>query len=358
MDKPIFFFLIFILISGLFGENPVWSIKDFFESNWFISLYLIVVNFIKTRKMAVVLLCVLFFSATLNGLYGITQHAFGGLDLFRDLFRTGENERIFRFGQVIRANGTFSMNSTYSGQMLIFSIFAIGLLLFWARTPLLLWFITSLPFILGGLLFSFTRSAWLGLFSGLLSIGLLKGKKMFLIMISFLLIVPFILMETYQPFADRGKDINYYQTDFAALERIRIWKTTLDIIQDNPILGIGNGNYREVMNQYRQAHNAGWYSSAHNNILHVAAEMGFLGLMAYLYLWFFIFRKGINALKTTTDPFSKGILVGAFGALVGFHTAGFFEYNFGDVEVAMLMWVMVGLIMGVEKGHFKNCSKN
>ena len=42
-------------------------------------------------------------------------------------------------------------------------------------------------------------------------------------------------------------------------------------------------------------------------------------------------------------PFAKGILLGCFGGLIGFFSSGFVQYNFGDAEVAMVFFFLMGL---------------
>jgi len=345
LDKPILLFLFFILISGLLGKNPVLSFKDFIESNWFICLYLMVVNFIKTRKIAVLLLCVMFAAGGLNGLYGIIQNLTGGLDLFQP---TG-SENILKYGDQIRATGTFSIYMTFAGQMILLLLFGIGFLLWFPKNPMALFLIFTLPPIFAGLLFSFVRGAWLGLISGILFVGFFKKKKHFLLIICPLMILMVSIIIFYSPFRQRAVGIINTQTDYSNLERIHIWTTSYEIFKDYPIMGIGGGNFRDVMDKYQ---NRKSFSHAHNNFIQIGVENGLIGLALYLYIWFLFFKEGFLATKKGLDPFSKGVILGGIAALVGFHIAGLFEYNFGDAEVAMMMWVLVGFTFAGGKGHF------
>jgi O-antigen ligase len=120
---------------------------------------------------------------------------------------------------------------------------------------------------------------------------------------------------------------------------------SLEMISDHWLLGIGMGNYRSVMDQYRERYGAVSHAHAHNTLLQITTETGLLGLAAYLAIWFVFFKEVFVTFRSSTDPMTRGLAAGSFGALVGFHVAGLFEYNFGDSEVAMMMWFMVGLGM-------------
>ncbi len=66
--------------------------------------------------------------------------------------------------------------------------------------------------------------------------------------------------------------------------RIKIWQRTLVSIGEKPLLGVGIGNFPSILSQNISASKAG--SSAHNIFLHIAAEMGILALI--IFLWFFL----------------------------------------------------------------------
>jgi O-antigen ligase len=88
----------------------------------------------------------------------------------------------------------------------------------------------------------------------------------------------------------------------------------------------------------------------------ITAETGLIGLAAYLTIWYFFFREMIRKAQGSSDPLIRGLMVGAIGALAGFHVAGLFEYNLGDSEVAALMWLIVGLAVAAQSGRIHKSS--
>lgn len=73
-------------------------------------------------------------------------------------------------------------------------------------------------------------------------------------------------------------------------QRIDIWKKSLVSIGERPILGVGIGNYPIVLGQDIILGKAG--SSAHNIYLHIAAEMGIIALMIFLW-WILLVLKRV-----------------------------------------------------------------
>jgi len=77
--------------------------------------------------------------------------------------------------------------------------------------------------------------------------------------------------------------------------RIQIWLASLESIKQNPLLGVGFGNYGVVLNQPVDASRRG--ASAHNLYLDIATEAGFFaGLLAlafFLDLFVYALQKGL-----------------------------------------------------------------
>jgi hypothetical protein len=54
---------------------------------------------------------------------------------------------------------------------------------------------------------------------------------------------------------------------------------------------------------------------------------------------------------TSADWLLGSVTIGAFAAYVGFHVNGLFEWNFGDHEIAVLLWFTVGLALSAARLH-------
>lgn len=130
-------------------------------------------------------------------------------------------------------------------------------------------------------------------------------------------------------------------------QRIEIWKKTGESISENPILGIGIGNYPVVLNQDLRLSRAG--SSAHNIYLHMAAEMGLGALFVAIWFLWLLFRKIYYNFISSQDPAS----VAYFGSCLLF-IPWILAYSLTDIalfdERAFLFFVtQVSLILGIKK---------
>ena len=203
--------------------------------------------------------------------------------------------------------------------------------------------------ILTAWILSYTRNAWVGGFAGLITLGLLKGKRM-VIWVGLATIFVVVLMSILQPtFGQRIKSI-FDPTYYSNNQRINMAKISIEMFREAPFLGVGEGNYPRASEPFREKYSVTSKSHPHNNLLAQLAGKGLLGLGAYIYMWYIIYKECWLTWRYARDDLSRAISAGGLAALIGFNVAGLFEGNFGDSEVAMMMWLMVGLCMWARGG--------
>jgi len=79
--------------------------------------------------------------------------------------------------------------------------------------------------------------------------------------------------------------------------------------------------------------------------------MGALGLLAFLSWIFAILKSQVKSYRKVpgNERFMKGVALGSLAAYTGFLVNGLFEWNFGDSEVIMLVWLFAGLALATER---------
>ena len=128
------------------------------------------------------------------------------------------------------------------------------------------------------------------------------------------------------------------------INRLMLWRYSLDVWRDFPAFGIGNGNtFQKVFNQFYQH---GFFfkervAHAHNIFLGRLVETGIVGLMAfvcfigcYLQQFWQQFRKSL-----TSNP----LLLAGLVALIGWLCMGIFDYSLHLTQVTRALWIMCGL---------------
>ncbi len=125
--------------------------------------------------------------------------------------------------------------------------------------------------------------------------------------------------------------------------RLDAWKRSMDIIQENPLLGVGAGNWKVNILKYENQENPGFRYTykAHNDFLENMAETGFVGGLLFVSIfvltgWNFIRQHLKNADKPGT--LSQALFLSAFG-LAYYAVDAFFNYPADRPEI-LLLWAL------------------
>ena len=86
----------------------------------------------------------------------------------------------------------------------------------------------------------------------------------------------------------------------------------------------------------------------HSTPLQLAFDRGLPALVFWLWLMWVFWRTAANGEKLqrdSSDTNRYGILLGATGAVAGFFASSLVNYNFGDGEVALVFWWLMGIVV-------------
>ncbi len=121
--------------------------------------------------------------------------------------------------------------------------------------------------------------------------------------------------------SDRYSTLLQYQNENTWSGRLDIWQGTLQAIQSHPILGVGSGNFSEVISA--EPSPVPYLGSvqesvavAHNMFLSVASELGLVGLAVFLFVVFSALRQA-SALARRNVSLGLGLLLGLVAYLIG-----------------------------------------
>ncbi|MBM9578664.1 O-antigen ligase family protein [Leptospira sp. 201903070] len=135
--------------------------------------------------------------------------------------------------------------------------------------------------------------------------------------------------------------------------RTFIWDSTFPLIEENPIVGVGPGNYNREIEKSRIAHSEKhrelyyFYETtqrghAHNDYFHLFAVFGFPAVFLFLALGTGLYYK----LVSTSLPYSQSLY---FFGISGFFLSGLFQCYFQDDEVVILFWILSGFFLRTSK---------
>lgn len=134
------------------------------------------------------------------------------------------------------------------------------------------------------------------------------------------------------------------------------WKTASYMIRDYPISGTGIGAYIIELPNYAELNKMSWRESdsAENYFLQVGSELGLLGLILSLWIFWEILRQLKKTFKIylSTDRW-KYLLIGITAAIVSFFVNFLLHTYIGSFEIKYTFWLLVGLIFILGKSEKK-----
>ena len=320
--KYLVIFSILTFISTIFSIDRIASIKD----NKELFVYLLVPVFILTIKRASmfrIAVYTVFYSAIVSSLFGIIISAREGISLTH------------------RLKGFSSHWMTYSGLlMMVFVFFAVFNIYEKKRTLKILNFVLLIP-ILTSILLSLTRSTWIGIFisTGIFFVYYFRKQPKLLIGSALILSILFFLL----PGSIKSRVFSIFDiNNVTNKDRLHMAYTTLQIVKDHPLTGVGSDNVKKVYPEYRHKNATKNNPHLHNNFFQIAAERGILTLISFITFFVSIFIGLARKIRSGT-VLEKRVSSAVLFMLISFLTAGMFEYNFGDTELKFLLLFFISL---------------
>jgi O-antigen ligase len=188
-----------------------------------------------------------------------------------------------------------------------------------------------------------SRGAWVGFSCGLicflllgLRAGFIKLKQLNLI---FVLLIVVVIAG--MPYLQERLSSGF--KDDAAQDRIHLSKLAFEVIKNNPILGVGLGNYTFEMKKYLLKSDLviPWVAGVHNQYLLVWAETGLFGIIAFIIMLASTIMRGIRTSKLA--PFYAPILIGLVSVLASFMV----QMLFDSYRDTWMVWGSMGLVSGI-----------
>ena len=176
-------------------------------------------------------------------------------------------------------------------------------------------------------------------------------KKFLAIALIFMLsIVAFI--NIHPSTVERIETVRNFEMEQSVSERFLIWQSALEMIKDNPMTGVGFGQFEQnYKREYIQPEaKERWQSHAHNVYLQFWAETGLPGLVIYCSMFGYILYQSWRRRDNQ------------YAAMIFFSTAGFMLYSLTDYTYASfsamrVYWFVFGICLrGVDISVDKNAS--
>ena len=350
-----FFIIIAAAILGA-GRSQVPGIIKFsclllMAECWLVFLY--VANNVRSRKVLLTILVVIFATVLLQAMLGFAQKATGG-HLGLKLF--GESTESFRemragFGTVSRVGGTFGSANKLAGYLGMFIPVMFSLLFAPIRRHYRMLLFGTLVIALVLEVITFSRGGWVGLgIGGVCTLYWLVLRRVrnrvasIILTMTFVAVLAGAIVIGVEPVRRR-----LFQEDFgAAYTRWPMMVVAANMIHHNPLLGVGISSYTTSAPNYDISTEAVtyWFPwPVHNEIMLTSAELGLpAGVMLLVILivsWVWLFRVG----RSRDDPLLALTAIGLFGGLLAWFVH--YQFEFANLFQQPAVWAYFGLYAAI-----------
>jgi O-antigen ligase len=325
LNKAIFLYILACLVSTGFGvmDGKVAAKTGFLYVLKYVEyfiVYFMVVNHLKSTDQIKRFVFCLLLTCFITGIIGILQIPGG--------------ERVSA-----PFEGEIGEPNTFGGYLLLLGAITAGLLLKAENGRSKQLFIFLILAIVPSLLFTQFRASYLGLIVTCFVIGMLTRHRIIItgFLALALLLSPLflpqevkdrILYTLTQPEESGQVRIGEIRLDTSTSARIDSLKQIMEDWPKKPIIGYGVTGYDFLDSQYPK----------------VLIETGIVGLIAFLYLLYSIFKLAIRRMKDAKTPYFKGLAIGFFAGYIGllFHALG--ANTFIIVRIMEPFWFFAGII--------------
>lgn len=320
-------FVILTLPSVLFSEKPLAGLKDFFNLwFWHYIVFIVIIAFIKRRDYLVNMLTVFLLTTTIDCLLTVPQF----------LLHMSPDDRGWGFGG----------NPLYlAGIMCMMLPIALVIVMDTGFEKRLKKAAScAVTAIVVGLVFNKARSAWL---TELLVIPptiykYIKQQKKYLVIFVLVLAGISAFMATNPVYVARVRSITDVTNHYSNVVRIMVWKSSVQMIQDHPVTGVGLGQFLGNYSKYQTPQTQTIAVHAHSNFLQVAAETGLVGMAGFVFFIGYYLVTSLKNYRKYRDPYDRLIFVVFFSNIV---MMGLFDYTLMISSGKRTMWFLLAILL-------------
>jgi len=206
------------------------------------------------------------------------------------------------------------------------------------------------------LMYSFSRAGYLAFPIGVAFILFLKSKKLLIlliVLIVMLFLAPKLLPVKLLPVSvieriemttlseeekikrmDKQGGDKEPEFDPSAEGRFDLWDSALEMFKQNPLFGAGYRSFSYIH-----------HIDTHNNFLKILAELGIIGFLIYLYLYYLAFRSGWQLYRNAKDSFLKNLGLGFAGCVIANMVVNVTHDNWSYINLMGFYWIIWGLVV-------------
>jgi O-antigen ligase len=326
--KAYSFFFLGCFLSLFFSKNFATSIPEMVELLSFIILFILVVDNLESERDIRRMIRFLILSSLVPLFVAFIQ-------IFSNF-----NLQIFSLEPFFRVKSTLTHPNAYAFYLVMIIVLSMSIFLHqrlkFNRTS----FFLLIVLLLLPLIFTYTRSAWIGLVLAIFSMGILQSRKLLifapLAFYGIVLVFP-IVFQRFDPI------FNPELFQYTSLAwRIKLWSASIPYFLSSPILGNGLGSFQLIGYEIDE-----WFAVAHNDYLRILVETGVIGFSGFILLLFSLFKLSIRTYKEMVNSYYQHIAMGFVCFLFAYGVMSFADNLFNHGGIQWYFWTYAGVIAAI-----------
>lgn len=225
--------------------------------------------------------------------------------------------------------------------------------------------------LIAGVIFSYTRAAWISLLAAIAFYFLIKLKvkfKSILIALSAVAIGFFIYQDKilYSLEANKkgsaddleahAQSVSNITTDPSNLERMNRWNCAMMMFREKPVFGFGPGTYTFKYAPYQNSKdltlistNSGDLGNTHSEYFNSLSEMGLIGLLSWVSVFLCSIALGLQIVyEEKREAWQRSVTTALLLGLVTYYVHAFLN-NYSDFDkIAAPLWGFMAIMVAIK----------
>ncbi len=344
LDMPNLFLFLVVCLSALTSVYSYASAIQTLKIINYIFVFYLVVNLTQDRGklLRLVIFLVIFGSVFATAGILLTKGSLLGFKIFSSS----------KYGLSL----TFVNYNHFAGYLEMMVLLCIGLALSFSGAKRVIFLVLGV-YIGVAVFFSLSRGGVIGMFSGLIFLiilsAIIRNFRRNLKALSFYLVALIMVVSTLgaSPVIERMQTLS----NPLHIDRVRLdtWRSSLDMVSDNILLGSGAGTFRYAFPKFRADTTYRRVDHAHNDYLEIASELGVIGLFLLFFCFSVMFVSVLKNVSNNPDRRLQALSLGSLAACFSLMVHGLVDFNFYIPSNAILFVVSSAIALNSSRmpGH-------
>ncbi len=354
--------LLWLLVTTVTSEIPLVSFKFFISRLWFVTTFYFIAVYLFRERINMHRFMWLFGSAlavvVVTATYNHYLHGFErqvGYAMVQPFFNDHTH-----YGAVLALIAPFFIVMAFNRSSSVLR----------RRAALMIFLLFC-----AGILFSYSRAAWLSLIVAAAGFIILVFRLQFRFILAGLILLLGIFalyqteivmrlernqQESSGDFSEHVQSITNITSDASNLERINRWRSAWRMYQERPVLGWGPGTYQFVYAPFQRSEDYtiitthfGDLGNAHSEYIGPLSESGLPGMLSFIALALAVLATGVKLYKKAPDREMRLIALGLTLGFITYLTHGLLN-NFLDTDKASVpFWGMMAMLVAMDVFYSK-----